>query len=228
AVLIGGPVLEGDDAPLRSRLRLALVHDFRLGVDRVAVEHGLRELDLLEPEIAHGRAERRLADRQADGDAERQQAVDQRLAEFRLGRRVEVDVQWLGIHRQAREEHIVRFRHGTAGLMAKRLPDLELLEVFPGHGCLLPTATGRRGTLGYTTAPWRTPTTSRSSGEASCPSRPPERSASARPGRVSASSRKRPSSRSTRRGTTAASSTLASTTSPAPTRRSSASRAPVS
>ena len=53
-------VLEDHDAPLRARLRLALLHHLGLGIDRVAVEDRPRELDLLEPEIAHGGAERRL------------------------------------------------------------------------------------------------------------------------------------------------------------------------
>src|SRR5262249_57020652 len=62
AMLVERPVQEGHDAPLRPRARLALVDHFGLGVDRVAVEHRLRELDLLETEIAHGCDERGLAD----------------------------------------------------------------------------------------------------------------------------------------------------------------------
>src|SRR5213594_3026793 len=79
AVLVLRPVLEGDDAPLRTRPRLALVHHLGLRVDRIAVEDGLRELDLLEAEVAHRRPEGRLADREPHRDPERQDAVDSGL-----------------------------------------------------------------------------------------------------------------------------------------------------
>src|SRR5688572_14485478 len=46
AVLVASAVLERHDAPLRARLRLPLVDDFRLRVDGVAVEDRLGELDL--------------------------------------------------------------------------------------------------------------------------------------------------------------------------------------
>src|SRR4030095_10371373 len=69
AVLVAGAVLEGHDAPLRARLRLPLVHDFRLRVDGVAGEDRLGELDLVEAEVPDGGAERGLADRDADRDA---------------------------------------------------------------------------------------------------------------------------------------------------------------
>ena len=42
-----------------------------------------------------------------DRDAQREQAVDQRLAELRLGRRVEVDVQRLRVHGERGEEDVV-------------------------------------------------------------------------------------------------------------------------
>ena len=61
--------------------------------------------------------ERGLADRQADGDAEREQAVDERLAELRLGRGVEVDVQRLRVHGEAGEEDVVRLGDGPPGLV---------------------------------------------------------------------------------------------------------------
>src|SRR4029434_1831709 len=86
AVLIHRAMLEGDDAPLGPRLRLALVDHFGLRVDRVAVEHRLGELDLVEAEIADGGPERRLADRHPDRDAEREQAVDPQTRELALPR----------------------------------------------------------------------------------------------------------------------------------------------
>src|SRR5439155_667171 len=128
AVLVLRPVLEGDDAPLRTRPRLALVHHLGLRIDRIAVEDGLRELDLLEAEVAHRGPEGRLADREPHRDPERQDAVDQRLAELRLRRGVEVEVERLRVHRQAGEENVVGLGDRPPWLVAERLPDLETEE----------------------------------------------------------------------------------------------------
>src|SRR5262249_56784500 len=124
AVLVRRAMLEGDDAPLRPRPRLALVHDLGLRVDRVAVEDGLGELDLLEAEVADRRPERRLADGEPDADAEREETVHERLAELRLGGGMEVDVERLRVHRQAREEDVVGLGDRAAGLVTERLADL--------------------------------------------------------------------------------------------------------
>src|SRR5882724_6994682 len=137
AVLVLRAVLEGDDAPLRPRLRLALVHDLRLRVDRVAVKDRLGELHLVEPEVADGGAQRGLADREPDGDAQGEQAVHERLAELRLGRGVEVEMQRLRVHRHAGEEDVVGLGDGATGLMRQHGADLELLEKLPRHASLL-------------------------------------------------------------------------------------------
>src|SRR5882724_6889689 len=92
AVLVPGPVLEDHDAPRRARLRLALLHHLGLRVDGVAVEHRLGKLYLLEAEIAHRGAQRGVAYAQSPRDAESEEAVDQRPAELRLLRGVEVDM----------------------------------------------------------------------------------------------------------------------------------------
>src|SRR5215468_1404913 len=81
-MLVAGAVLEGDDAPLWARLRLALVHHLRLRIDGVAVEDGLGELDLLEAQIAHRGPQRGLAHGETHGHPEGEEAVHERLAEF--------------------------------------------------------------------------------------------------------------------------------------------------
>ncbi|KLL96486.1 hypothetical protein NJ76_00630 [Rhodococcus sp. IITR03] len=55
-MLVATGVLEGDDALPRPALRLALVDDLRLGVERVAVEERLGEGDLGESEVRDDRA----------------------------------------------------------------------------------------------------------------------------------------------------------------------------
>ena len=137
------PVLEDHDAPLRPRLRLALLHHLGLGVDRVAVEDGPRELDLLEAEVAHRGAERGLAHGEPDGRAEREDAVDEGLAELRLRGGVEVHVERLRVHGEAREQDVVGLGDGAAGLMLEHVAHDELFEQLAGHG-IPPCAAGRR------------------------------------------------------------------------------------
>src|SRR5437870_3362954 len=126
-------MLERHDAPLRSRLRLAPVHHLGLRIDRVAMEDGLRKLQLLEAEVADGRAECRLAHRQAHDDAEREDAVHERLAELCLRRGVKVHVQRLRVHRETREQDVVRLRHGASRLVLERHAYRQLFVVLAGH-----------------------------------------------------------------------------------------------
>src|SRR5262245_17330777 len=142
AMLVSGAVLEGDDAPLRTRARLALVHHLRLRVDRVAVEDGLGEFDLLEPEVAHGGPEGRFPDRQAHGDAQRQQAIDEGFAELRLGGGVEVDVQGLRVQGEAREEDVVRLGDRPSRLVPEGLANLQLVVTLARHDVCLALARG--------------------------------------------------------------------------------------
>src|SRR5258705_47539 len=163
------------------------------------------------------------------GDAEREEAVDQRLAELGLRRRMKVDVERLGVHREAREPHVVRLGDRPAGLVPKGLSHLEVLQVLSRH--VAPPDVVRVPCLtavepdSINDAPWKTLTTSRSSAAASWASPPRGPSARGARERGSSSSRRKPSSPRTRPATTRASSTPGSTTSRARTRRSSASRA---
>src|SRR5205085_8546226 len=87
----------------------------------------------LEAEVAHRRPERGLTDRQPHGDAEREQAVHERLAELGLARGVEVQVQRLRVHGQAREEDVVRLGDRAPRLMREHDAHLELLEKLARH-----------------------------------------------------------------------------------------------
>src|SRR5438552_1457551 len=78
-----------------------------------------------------------LADGEPDGDAEGEQAVDERLAELRLARRVEVEMQRLRVHRHAGEEDVVGLGDGATVLIRQHGADLELLEKLPRHARLL-------------------------------------------------------------------------------------------
>ena len=55
------------------------------------------------------------------------------LPHSRLGRELMVDVQRLGIVREAGEQRVVHLRHGAAQRMLELAPDLELLQIQPLH-----------------------------------------------------------------------------------------------
>src|SRR2546427_5220447 len=85
----------------------------------IAVEDGLRELDFVEAQVPDRCAQSRLTNRKADSDPERQQAVDERLAELGLRRGVEIEVERLRVHREAGEEDVVGLGDRPSRLMAE-------------------------------------------------------------------------------------------------------------
>jgi hypothetical protein len=105
----------------------------RLGADRVAGEHRLGKAHVLPAEIADGGAERRIADRKPDHEAQGEDAVDQWLSEFgRLGVLV-VDVKRGRIVGERREQDVVHVGDGAPHLVDETLADEEFLEIEPGH-----------------------------------------------------------------------------------------------
>src|ERR1700710_2661681 len=107
AALIGGRVLELDDALRRPRLAGAFRNDLGMRLQRIAMKYRFWELDIGHAEIADGGAQRRVIDAHANHDAERIKAVEQPLAEFGAFGEMRVDVQRLRIHRQKAEHGIV-------------------------------------------------------------------------------------------------------------------------
>src|SRR3546814_16548252 len=86
---------ESDDTRIRPRFRFLEADDLALRAQRVADEHGLRHDQLIIAEVRDERAERRIADRQPDHQAEGAGAVDEDLAELRRFCRLDVEVQRL-------------------------------------------------------------------------------------------------------------------------------------
>src|SRR5882724_4542388 len=84
AVVVCG-MLELDDAAIRPRLAVAHGDDHGTAAQRVAVEHRLREAHVGHAEIGDRRPERRVVDAHADHEAEREEAVDDALAELGAG-----------------------------------------------------------------------------------------------------------------------------------------------
>ena len=75
--------------------------------------------------------------RDADDQAHRQQAVDDALPELRFRGEILVDVQRLGVHRQAAKEDVIGFGDGAPQRMPEGHAGFEVFVVFSGH-CLMP------------------------------------------------------------------------------------------
>ena len=102
-------------------------------LQRVAVEHRLGEAHVGHAEIGDGGAERRVVHRDADHQAEREQAVDDALAELGLGGELLVEVQGLHVHGQRAEQHVVHFSDRARPGMVEHPADGEFLEIKPRH-----------------------------------------------------------------------------------------------
>src|SRR5437868_6528638 len=149
AALVDPLMLELDDPGVLARLAAPFrLHDCSRP-QRVAVEDRLRKPNVAHPQIGDRRTERRFADADADDQTEREQAVDQALAELGLFSEFFVEVQGLRVHRQCAEEHIVHFGNGPADRVFEDLTLFKLLEVQSGHRSspylLLPTSISETG-----------------------------------------------------------------------------------
>src|SRR5579862_2672418 len=96
----------------------------------------MREAHLLEAEIADGGAEGGVVHREAYQEPEREQAVDDALAEGRRLGILGVEVDGGGVHGQGAEQQVVGLGHGAPYRVLEALSRLELLEVESRHGRL--------------------------------------------------------------------------------------------
>src|SRR5207237_2715013 len=80
APLIEAAVRPGDDPRVGPRLALTNLEAFALAAQRVACEYGVGKDELVIAEVRDERSERRVVNADADHQAEREAAIDQRLA----------------------------------------------------------------------------------------------------------------------------------------------------
>src|SRR6476469_7761726 len=106
--LVEASVRPGDDARIGTRLAFTNSDAFRFAAKGVASEDGIREFEGVVAEVRDECSERRVGDADADHQAEGENRIDQRLAEFGVGRRCMVEVHRLRIVSQRRDEDIVR------------------------------------------------------------------------------------------------------------------------
>ena len=119
-------------ASVRDWLR-RLRHHRRAHPHRVAVEYRLRKAHVGHAEIGDRGAQRRVADADADHQAQGEDAVDQRPAELGRFGELGVEMQRLRVHRHRREQHVVRLGDGAGHRVLEHLAFGELLEIEPGH-----------------------------------------------------------------------------------------------
>jgi hypothetical protein len=99
------------------------------GAQGVAVKHRLREAHVGHAEVRDGGAERGVADRDADHQPEREQAVHDALPELGLLANSWSRCSGCGLWVSAAEQDVVVLAHGAPQRVLEHLADLELLEV---------------------------------------------------------------------------------------------------
>ncbi len=102
---------------------------------RVAGEHRVGKDELVVAEVGDERAERRVGDADPDHQPEGEERVDQRLAEFGLGRGLMVEVQRLRIVGERRDQDVVGLGDGARDRMGDAVADLPFVEIASWHGC---------------------------------------------------------------------------------------------
>ena len=99
------------------------------------MEHRLGKAHLGHAEVGDGRAQGGVVDGDADHQAEREQAVDDALAELGLAGELVVQMQRLDVQGQRAEQHVVHLGHGARPGVFEGLAYVEFLEI---QACHLP------------------------------------------------------------------------------------------
>ena len=97
------------------------------------MEHRLRKLHLVHPEIGDRRPQCRVADAHPDHQPQREQRVDNPLPELRGLRKLLIQMQRLRVQRQRAEQHVVHLGDCAPQRMFEGLPFMKVLEIKPGH-----------------------------------------------------------------------------------------------
>ena len=126
-LLVEAGCLDADDALSGTGFRLARLEDLALRVDRVALEDRVRQLDLVPAEVrdaVDGEIDHRLSGH----EREREAGVDEWAFELGVTRVFRVEVDRVGVHREAREPHVVGLRDRPAQRVLVDVADDEVLE----------------------------------------------------------------------------------------------------
>ena len=106
-------------------------------VDRVAVKNRMREAHVAHAQVGDCCAKGGVLHRQADHQAERENAVDQGAAELGGLAVFGVDVQRSRVAGGVAEPHVVALRDGAPDFVVERLPDAKLFIPKSGHQGIL-------------------------------------------------------------------------------------------
>src|SRR6185312_5448805 len=133
AALVEGGKAEYDNARVGPRFRGAHLHDFGFGAQRVADEDGLGHPHLVVAQIGDQRAQSGVVDRNPHHQGEREEAVDDDLAEFRGRGILRVEMERLGIVGQGIDQEIVGLGHGAPDVVKDPVAHFPLFEEASRH-----------------------------------------------------------------------------------------------
>ena len=136
--LVPANVFKGYDAPVRFCPALPLVDDAGGDRNRVADKDRIGEGGFIETQVAKGRAESGIPDRETNHQAERIDAVNQHLAMNGCFRELPVQMQWLRIMGQRGDQQVVGFRDRSTWLMLKCVANIEFFKVLAWQCLFIP------------------------------------------------------------------------------------------
>ena len=132
-MLIEGTVRENHNSVVRSRLRVLQLQHLGFNSDGVTVEQRLWKSHVVPSQIGYRRADRCIADRYANHEAQGQATVNQRFAKLRRFAVFRIDMQWRRIVRQCAEPNIVGFSDRPVNRVIECLTYGELFEIQTWH-----------------------------------------------------------------------------------------------
>jgi len=132
-MLIEGTVPEDHNSVVGSRLRVLHLKHLGFNPDGVTVEQRLWKLHIVPSQIGYRRADRCIADRYADHEAQGQATVNQGFAKFCRFAVLRIDVQRRWIMRQRTEPNIVGLSDRPVNWVIERLTYSELFEIQTWH-----------------------------------------------------------------------------------------------
>ena len=132
-MLIERAVLENHNSIVGPRLRILQLKHLGFNSYGVTVEQRLWKSHIVPSQIGNRRADRCIADRYADHEAQGQTTVNQGFAKLRCFAVFRIDMQRRRIMRQRTEPNIVGLNDCPANRVIERLTYSELLEIQTCH-----------------------------------------------------------------------------------------------
>ena len=122
--MLDPPRLNFDDSPLWLGLGFAFLQDFRLGIQRIAGKHRIREGDIVPAQVKTVLTH--IGDAEPGNNRQGEPAVNQALPEFGLLTVFVIKMNLIGVTGQQGEPGIIRLRYRTPQATAIDIPDFKV------------------------------------------------------------------------------------------------------